>query len=269
VADERSRMAAAWCLALPLLQSLQNSQSNHHLAGLMLLSAAGMESGRPWQAAVSVSLSLYLKVYGGAVAVLALMQEPRVRLLARLAVCAAALGLLPLIFVSPSQLLHLYQSWAALLASDHSASTGVSVMGWMKNWFGVEPSKTLVAAVGLAIMLAPLARVRAHRDPGFRVVYLAALLVWMVIFNHKAEPNTFIIAVTGVAIWFLARPRTWWTVALLALVFVFTCLSTTSAFPVVLRRTLVQPYSLRVLPCMLVWAVAIVDLMRWPLRATR
>lgn len=264
VGDERSRMAAAWFLTLPLLQSVQNSQSNQHLAGLILLTAVWLEARKPASAALAAALAFFLKIYGGAVVVLAAMYPWRLAFLARLASWLVGLGLLPLLFVSPAQLVALYSSWTGLLAADHSASTGVSVMGWMHNWFGIDPPKTVVAAIGLAIMLTPLTRVRAYADPAFRMIFLAALLVWLVIFNHKAEPNTFIIAVTGVALWFIARPRTWWSVALVTAVFVFTCLSTTSIFPLVIRRTLVQPYSLRVLPCILVWVAAVADLLRPP-----
>jgi hypothetical protein len=92
------------------------------------------------------------------------------------------------------------------------------------------------------------------------MVFLAALLVWMVIFNHKAEPNTFVIAVAGVAVWYLVQPHTRLRDSLALLVFVLTCLSTTAVFPIVLRRSLIQPYSLRVLPCLLVWIAAVAEL---------
>jgi hypothetical protein len=82
----------------------------------------------------------------------------------------------------------------------------------------------------------------------------------MVIFNHKAEPNSFVIAVAGVAVWYLAQPSTRLRNWLALLVFVLTCLSTTAVFPTVLRRSLIQPYSLRVLPCLLVWIAAVVEL---------
>jgi hypothetical protein len=122
------------------------------------------------------------------------------------------------------------------------------------------PSKTVVAAVGLALTLAPLMRVKAYPIVRFRMLMLAVLLLWMVVFNHKAEPNTFVIAVAGVAVWYLAAPRSWLRVGLVAGVFVLTCVSTTSVFPTIVRRTLIQPYSLRVVPCLLVWIVALIEL---------
>jgi len=91
---------------------------------------------------------------------------------------------------------------------------------------------------------------------------LAALMLWMVAFNHKAEPNTFVIAVAGVAVWYLAGPRSWLRVTMVSLVVLLTCLSTTSIFPTVVRRALISPYSLRVVPCIAVWGIALVELLR-------
>src|SRR5262249_53533562 len=43
VGTDRSRMAMLWFLALPLLQTFQNAQSNAHVAGLVLLTAVWLE----------------------------------------------------------------------------------------------------------------------------------------------------------------------------------------------------------------------------------
>jgi hypothetical protein len=260
--DERSRMAAAWFVVLPLLQSLQNTQSNAHLAGLILLAFVWLERRQASWAALAIALAFFLKIYGAAAILLAVLYPWRLRVGLFVVLWTVALGLLPLVFVPPSHLAFLYESWAGLLAADHSASTGVSVMGWLHNWFGVDPPTLAVAGAGAALMLLPLRQVRAWADPSFRALFVAALLVWVVIFNHKTEPNTFVIAVTGVALWYFVRPCTRLSLTLLVLVFAFTCLSTTSVFPTVLRRSLVQPFSLRVLPCILVWAVAVFELSR-------
>jgi hypothetical protein len=266
VADERARMMAAWLAALPLVQSLQNAQSNAHVAGLMLLAFAWLERMRASRAGLAVAFALFIKIYGALAILGALLYRGRARALALFACWVSALAFLPLLFVSPRQLAFLYSSWANLLAADQSASTGVSVMGWLHNWFGVDPPKLAVVAGGAALMSLPLLllmlrRSRAHTDPTFRAIFMAALLIWVVIFNHKAEPNTFVIAVAGVGLWYIAQPPSLITRVLAGSVFVFTCVSTTSVFPVIIRRTFVQPYSMRVVPCILVWAAAIWDLM--------
>lgn len=265
LADERWRMAAAWFLVLPMLQSLQNAQSNAHVAGLVLLAGAWLEAGGAVWAALAIALAFFVKVYGVVALAIAVMYPQRIKCGTWFALWLLGLGLLPMAFVGASQLLSLYEHWGALMTADQAAHTGVSVMGLVENWSGASAPKTLVGFASLAVTLLPLVRFRAYSSRTFRMVFLAALLVWMVIFNHKAEPNTFVIAVAGVAVWYLAEPATRLRNALALLVFVLTCLSTTTIFPTVLRRTLIQPYSLRVLPCLLVWIAAVTEL--WRVRA--
>jgi hypothetical protein len=262
LATERSRMAMAWLVALPMLQSMQNSQSNAHVAGLVLLAAVWLERRNEMRASLAIALGFFVKIYGGLAVVLALLQPSRWKAVGWTAAWAIVLGLVPLLFVSPTQLAELYRSWGELLANDQAASTGVSAMSVLESWFGLVPPKAAVAAVGLAITLLPLVRVRAYALLEFRMLVLAALMLWMVAFNHKAEPNTFVIAVAGVAVWYLARPGTPLRVTCVVLVLFLTCLSTTAIFPGVVRRSLISPYSLRVVPCLLVWLVAIVEAWR-------
>jgi len=258
---ERSRMTMAWFVALPMLQSMQNSQSNAHVAGLVLLAAVWLERGQEMRAGLAIALGFFVKVYGGLAIVLALLYPSRLKGVGWTIAWTVALGLVPLAFVSPSPLLDLYRSWGALLANDQAAYTGVSAMSVLQSWFGLAPPKAAVAAAGLAITLLPLARVRAYPLVEFRMLVLAALMLWMVAFNHKAEPNTFVIAVAGVAVWYLAGPRSWLRDTMVALVVLLTCLSTTSIFPTVVRRALISPYSLRVVPCIAVWAIAIAEML--------
>jgi hypothetical protein len=53
----------------------------------------------------------------------------------------------------------------------------------------------------------PLARGQ-WSDARHRRTFLASLLVYSVIFNHKAEQPSFVIAMVGVAIWYAVKPRT-------------------------------------------------------------
>ena len=108
---ERTRMAMAWLVALPMLQSMQNSQSNAHVAGLVLLAAVWLERGQEMRAGLAIALGFFVKVYGGLAIVLALLYPSRVKGVGWTVAWTIALGLLPLAFVSPSQLVELYRSW--------------------------------------------------------------------------------------------------------------------------------------------------------------
>jgi hypothetical protein len=142
-----------------------------------------------------------------------------------------------------------------MLAADHSASFGLSVMGWLETWFGFLPPKTAVVLVGAALFCLPLLRFKQYQHAAFRVGMLAAVLLWVVVFNHKAESPTFVIAVAGAGLWWSLTPdRRWPDLVLLGSVVLFTVLSPTDLFPRFLRKAYVIPYVLKAVPCILVWA---------------
>jgi hypothetical protein len=171
------------------------------------------------------------------------------------------LASLPLLVIAPSQLLLLYQSWIDLLHNDHSISYGLSVAGWLTTWFHIENIKNLVLLLGAIIFAIPLLKFKCYKDLTFRLFYLASILIWVVIFNHKAESPTFIIAVSGVAIWYFCQERKIENLVLMVLTFIFTILSPTDFFPKSIREEVMVHYVLKVLPCILVWFKIIYDMM--------
>ena len=89
---------------------------------------------------------------------------------------------------------------------------------------------------------------------------LASILLWIVIFNHKAESPTFIIAMAGVALWFVTTRLTVFDKILFTLAIVFTVVSPTDVFPRFLRDHFVRPYSLKAFPCIVIWVKIIYDM---------
>ena len=87
----------------------------------------------------------------------------------------------------------------------------------------------------------------------YRLLLLASVLLWIVIFNHKAESPTFIIAICGVAIWYFPQTRKTENLVLMLLALVFTMLSPTDLFPPYVRNNIFKPYVVKALPCILVW----------------
>ena len=96
---------------------------------------------------------------------------------------------------------------------DYAGSAGLSVMAWLQSWFHLNPPRAIVTLVGMALFCWPLMQVERYRDFNFRLLFLCNVLIWVVIFNHKAESSTYVIAICGVALWLLRadeeldRPR--------------------------------------------------------------
>jgi len=168
--------------------------------------------------------------------------------------------LLPLLVVDLNQFVFLYKSWANLLANDHSISDGLSVIGWLKGWFGWQVNKTYVSLAGVILFCLPLLRINQYTNFVYRALILSSVLIWVVIFNHRAESPTFIIAIAGVAIWYYSQYPTTENYILLVLAFVFTTLSPTDLFPRFIRNEWMKPYVIKAVPCILIWAKVTFDL---------
>jgi hypothetical protein len=92
------------------------------------------------------------------------------------------------------------------MGSVDALDRGASVMRLLHIVFGYDGPNWPVQAIGTALLLLPLARGQ-WADARHRRLFLASLLVYSVIFNHKAEQPSFVIAVVGVAIWYALKPR--------------------------------------------------------------
>jgi hypothetical protein len=246
-------------VVIELLTSLQNEQSNGLIAGLLIFTFGFLERRNYWMASLCVVSSVFIKLFGVVALALYLLYPNKLKLTYTTACWVILLALLPLLVVSSDQLYFLYSSWAELLANDHSLSEGLSVVGWLNTWSGREFNKMHVSLVGVLVFCLPLLRIKAYGYFSFRILLLASVLVWVVIFNHKAESPTFILAVCGVAIWYFSQLPTTENLILLLMTFVFTVLATTDVFPRSVRNEWLQPYVVKAVPCILVWGKIIFD----------
>ena len=247
---------------IELITSLQNSQSNGLIAGLILLAFILQERKRTALATLCIVLTVFIKLFGLAALALFLLYPNKKKSVLYTAGWFVLIGLLPLLVIPFSQLSFLYKSWFQLLGNDHHASYGLSFAGCVHSWFGVE-NKNAFVLVGVLIFCLPLlVKQKIFRSLQFRLYAVASLLIWIVIFNHKAESPTFIIAVTGISIWFFSQPLKTGNLILMILTLLFTILSPTSLFPESIRDHFVIPYTLKVVPCILVWFKITYDLIR-------
>jgi hypothetical protein len=253
-------LGARAIVLLDTIGSMQNAQSNALSAGLMILTFAELERRREFGAALALDLGIFIKIFPVVAGAFALFQPRR---LPRFAGYCVGVGLIfvaaPLVVLSPAELMDQYRSWGAIQRAD-ALTRGYSVMGQFHLWFGVEWSNWPLQLAGAVVLLAPLVRVSRWGQQRFRVLFLASALMFCVLFNHKAESPTFVVALAGVAIWFVtsARDRFAWTV--LVIVIVGTVLSSSDAMPKEVQRTVFEPYRIKILPILLVWLLTQWDL---------
>lgn len=255
VLTHRQRHFMAWFVLLELVTSMQNSQSNGLTAGLFLWAFIAFERGRMAQAGAWVVLNGFVKIFGGLGALMAWAYPQQRKFLLWAAGWTVALAVLPFFFLNTEQTVQVYGWWWELLRYDHAASVGLSVQGWLQTWFGLDPPKILVMGFGLAVLVASIIRVSLLTlHSSLLTSHLwASLLLWSVIFNHKAESPTFVIAMCGVALWYCVSEQKRWETVFLWATFAFVSLSPTDVFPRLVREHLVQPYVLKAVPCIALW----------------
>jgi hypothetical protein len=253
VPDERITLAAGWFVAVEVMTALQNSQSNILLAGLLILAFGLLERRQVAAATLMIVIAAFTKLFGLVAFSLFLLYPQKGKFVLSFALWGLAIGLLPLVVVPPAQLLRLYEGWWRLLSIDYGQSAGLSIMAWLQSWFGAAPPNTLVGLAGAAVFCWPLLYVRRHRDSTFRLLFLCNLLIWVVIFNHKAESSSYVIAMCGAGLWYFSQQPGRLNTALVWLAFVFTSLSPTDIFPRALSVAFFAPYAIKAVPCILIW----------------
>ena len=194
-------------LAPEVFVAIQSSSSNGLVTALIILGAMAFWEGRLRTAAIAVTTGAAIKIFPLGTLVFALMRPRRAASVLAVFVPALLLAALPLLVVHPTELLQQYQWWGVIERGDaQDMMFGLSLMRQLRGWWEVTWANWVVQLVGLLVFLAPVA-VRRDRweDPAFRVGLLSSLLVFVTLFNHQAERQSFVIAATGCAIWFVSN----------------------------------------------------------------
>lgn len=239
---------------LDMLGSLQNVQSNALVAALLIITFAAYERRHTVIGSAAAMLGAMIKIFPLVGVTFAIFHGRKGRVAMALLVSAVVLAALPLLVTSPATLRMQYTSWRAIQAVDAMAR-GFSVMEMIHLLTRTDWPNWPIQLAGAVLLVAPvLVRRARHREWNFRRLYLCSVLLFCLIFNHKAESPTFVIGVAGAAIWFAAlerRTRGEW--ALLWVIVVFTILASSDAMPRVLQRELFDPYRLKVVPLIALW----------------
>lgn len=246
---------------LELLTSIQNAQSNGLIAGLIILAFNRLEKKDVVWSSLFITLTVFIKIFGLVAFALFLLYKAKPKFILYSIIWTVVLLVLPVIVTGVDGLIAQYKSWGKMLQEDHSASVGLSVIGWLETWFGYKGSKTLITLLGVVLFCIPLIKIKHYTDYMYRILLLASVLLWVIIFNHKAESPTFVIAIAGVALWYFMQKRETWKVVLVVITFIFTSLSPTDIFPRIVRDEWVVPYVLKAVPCILVWGVIIYEML--------
>jgi len=255
--DERS-IAAQLLVLLPVLRNMQSSQSNALVAALIVLAFVCYERGWLWRGAGSIAIGTAIKIFPLAALTFALPRRDRWRAIAIGALCTMVLAGLPLLVLSSSELAAQFRSWSALEKTE-AGLVGSSAMVLLRDaglTWPAWPIQLLAAAIVLAVLAY---RVGDWNDRRVRLQFLALILVFCVVFNHRAERQSAVIAITGMVIWLLSRPRAAWRVALFSIIYLLVSVTGTDFIPDAIKRIL-TPEIRFTIPLTVGWLVILGEL---------
>ena len=255
------RVFIYWFCAHELLTALFMSQFNTAIATIVIASFILVRKEKDCWAALLIVFGTLTKLYGIVGLAFILFSKHRIRFVAWCAVWAIVVAALPFLLNSPEYVSSQYYDWIDTLANknDHntfSLMTNISFLGMVRKISGIATySDIWLILGGLALLALPYLRFGQYRHAAFQYMSLASMLLFVVLFSTGSESSTYIIAFTGVAIWYVAAPwrRGKADVWLMVAAFIITSMSPSDLFPRFLREEFVRPYAIKALPCFIIW----------------
>ncbi|MGD0484864.1 MAG: glycosyltransferase family 87 protein [Gemmatimonadales bacterium] len=246
-----------------LARTMQSCQSNGVVTALMIAAFVAYAADRPLRGAFAVAGGAGIKIFPVGAALFALLRRDRWRALGMVAASVAVLALLPAVFIGPRDLVLQYARWAA---QEHAETFKpmYSVMDLLDAWTGYYGPRLPIQVFGLIVLLLPVALRRTARDEAsWQLTLLCSLLVFSVLFNYGAEPPSFVISTTGIAVWYAAGRRTKLQGVLLGLTLALVTGEGLGIWPQVIRHAWMDASRIRVIPVVAAWIAMQWDLLGW------
>src|SRR5213083_1613790 len=263
---QRQATLALGLLYLEVLFAMQYGQSNALVAALMVLAFVALERSRQLEAAIELALGASIKLFPLALLPVAVFHPRRARFGLLFLGVATVLVVLPLLAVPAPELVAQYRSWRAIEAAD-TLNRGYSLMQYLYMWFGADWPNWPVQLAGTMLLLLPLALGRRRWwEYRFRLRFFCSILVYVVLFNHQSETATFVIAFTGIAIWYVSSERNPWRTAVVAAMLLAMLLHDVEIVPLGGKDQSVVPHRLKGIPCVAAWFAMQAELFATALR---
>ena len=254
--------------SVEMMTSIQNVQFNPAVAAGIILSFLFVKNGKDIWATLFIAAGFFIKIYGIAGLVFFFFSQNKMRFIVSMIFWTVVLFYLPMLISSPSFIFHSYEQWYRSLVQKNETNSislmqNISVMGLMRHVFKIERFSMLIIIPAAFLYILPFARTAQRQWLDFKLSYLAFVLIGVVIFSSSAESSTYIIAMTGVGLWYILQKEFHWqNLMLMIFAIIITSLANTDLMPDYLKLQIIRPYSLKVLPCLVTWCVLAYQLLK-------
>lgn len=250
-----------WFVAAEAYLCTLDSESNSLILAILIFSFYLIDKEEDRWAALLIALGTTTKLFGIVGLAFLPFSHHKLKLIGWTAAWTAILLVLPMLVFGVDYISQQYMAWYDVLVhknelNQFAAGQNVSLLGIVRKVSGCATYSDLWLMIpGMVLFALPYLRFKQYQHAAFRQTILASVLMFIILFATSSENYGYIIAMTGVAIWYTAAPwkRDKWDVALMVLAFILTSMSSSDLFYKPLWREVIKPYSLKALPVTIIW----------------
>ena len=263
--------AILWICLHELLTTLLGLQFNPLMTAIIVLSFVYIEKAKDFWSAFFIVLGVFVKLYGIVGLAFFFFSKNKIKFILSLIFWSIVIFCLPMLLSSPEYIIQTYKEWFERLVEKNNENAGlnsyqdISLMGIVRRFFQDSSISNLPFLIG-GILLFGLQylRIKEYKEVSYRLMLLASVLIFTVIFSSGSESPTYIIAFVGVAIWFVIQPKPISNFYILLFIFalILTSLSPSDLIPKYLKDNFIRPYALKALPCVLIWFTIFYEMLR-------
>ena len=250
-----------WFVAAEAYLCTLDSESNSLILAILIFSFYLIDKEEDRWAALLIALGTTTKLFGIVGLAFLPFSRHKLKLIGWTAAWTAILLVLPMLVFGVDYIAQQYLAWYDVLVhknelNQFAAGQNVSLLGIVRKVSQCATYSDLWLMIpGMVLFALPYLRFKQYKHAAFRQTILASVLMFIILFATSSENYGYIIAMTGVAIWYTAAPwkRSKWDVALMVLAFILTSMSSSDLFYKPLWREVIKPYSLKALPVTIIW----------------
>lgn len=262
--------AVLWICLHEFLTTLLGLQFNPLMTAIIILSFVYIDKEKVFWAAMFIILGIFVKLYGIVGLAFFFFTKDKVKFIGSLIFWSLVFFVLPMAISSPEFIVNTYVEWFDRLVVKNAENTGLNsyqdicLMGMVRRLLQDSTISNIPFLIsGILLFGLQYVRIKQYKQVAFRLMMLASVLIFTVIFSTGSESPTYIIAFVGVAIWFVIQPKpiSKFYIFLFIFAIVLTSLSPSDLIPKFLRENYIRPYALKALPCVLIWIAIIYEML--------
>ena len=246
-----------------MMNATANLQSNGIMAATIILAFVYLLKQKQSASALMMLIGFFIKLYSITGLAFFFFSKQKIKFILYFIFWSVVIFCLPLIIVSPANLIQCYRDWFAALSLKsnfdltvpmHQNMVDITLQGMVKRIFDLPNlNKWLFILPALIIFGAQYLFYQYFKNPVYQLYILCSVLLFIIVFNTGTESPTFIIGVPAICLWYCLQHKTKWINTIFVVSIFLSSFSYSDIFTPWFRTHVMMPYALKALGCFIVW----------------